>query len=85
VLNTAQKNYLRGARYTFSWRRGYTKIDSRDGRRLVHDEGNKPTLTANFTPEDLIYLRQQRQQCIQKSEAIVLHQEQQAKSGQKKS
>ena len=60
VLNLAQRNYLKGRTYVFSRRRGFTKIDRRDGTRLVHDQGGIPTLTADFKPSDLAKLSQAR-------------------------
>ncbi len=52
VLNLAQSNDLDGRTYVFSRRRGFTKIDRRDGTCLVHDQGGTPTLTADFQASD---------------------------------
>ena len=60
VLNLAQSNYLKGRTYVFSRRRGFTKIDRRDGQRLVHDQGGVPTLTADFQASDLAKIGQAR-------------------------
>jgi len=60
VLNLAQSNYLKGRTYVFSRRRGFTKIDRRDGTRLVHDQGGTPTLTADFKLSDLAKIGQAR-------------------------
>ncbi|PSB33246.1 MobV family relaxase [Stenomitos frigidus] len=60
VLNLAQSNYWKGRTYVFSRRRGFTKIDRRDGTRLVHDQGGTPTLTADFQPSDLAKISQAR-------------------------
>ncbi len=60
VLNLAQSNDLKGRTYVFSRRRGFTKIDRRDGRRLVHDQGGTPTLTADFQASDRAKIAQAR-------------------------
>jgi len=60
VLNLAQSNYLKGRTYVFSRRRGFTKIDRRDGARLVHDQGGTPTLTAALQSSDLARIAQAR-------------------------
>jgi len=60
VLNLAQSNYLKGRTYVFSRRRGFTKIDRRDGARLVHDQGGTPTLTADLQASDLARIGQAR-------------------------
>jgi len=60
VLNLAQSNYLKGRTYVFSRRRGFTKIDRRDGKRLVHDQGGTPTHTADFQASDLARIGQAR-------------------------
>jgi len=60
VLNLAQSNYLKGRTYVFSRRRGFTKIDRRDGTRLVHDQGGTPTLTADFQASDRAQIAQAR-------------------------
>lgn len=62
VLNLADRNHWKGQKYVFSRRKGFTKIDDRDGRRLVHDENGKPTLSASFKPEELDKIRKARDQ-----------------------
>jgi Plasmid recombination enzyme len=68
VLNFSGKNYLQGNHYTFSRRRGAIKIDTPDGRRLVHNEGGTPKLTEHFRSQDLEFLRKQRQELTLKAE-----------------
>ncbi len=62
VLNLADRNHWKGRTYVFSRRKGFTKIDDREGRRLVHDENGKPTLSASFKPEELEKIRKARDQ-----------------------
>ncbi|UBF30756.1 plasmid recombination protein (plasmid) [Kovacikia minuta CCNUW1] len=64
VLNLAQSNYWKGQTYILSRRRGFTKIDTRDGKRLVHDQGGVPTLTSNFQLRDLEKVRRDRDRIL---------------------
>jgi len=62
VLNLADRNHWKGRKYVFSRRKGFTKIDDRDGRRLVHNEEGKPTLSDSFKPAELEKIRKARDQ-----------------------
>ena len=64
VLNLAERNYWKGRQYVFSRRKGFTKIDDREGRRLVHNEGGFAILSTSFKLDELEKIRKARDQVL---------------------
>ena len=55
----------KGQQYSFSRRRGFTRIDRRqDGQRLVHNQDDKPELTQHFTLSDEAKIRRDRDKVL---------------------
>ena len=78
ILNTVGRNYLRGRnRLVFSRRKGMTKIATRDGKPLVHDQGGTPSLSEQFTLADQQRIRQVRDYVLLAHAQTYAQQEQQ--------
>ncbi len=65
ILNVGEVNYLKGRhRYILNRRGGFTRIETRAGKRLVHDQGGVAPLTPDFTAADLARFRAARDQIL---------------------